>query len=61
MKKISTENLQRFGNCVGLISGGLAIAINALQLAMILKAVRAEKAAEKEAAKEEAKHKSKAN
>jgi hypothetical protein len=57
MKKISTENLQRFGNCVGLIGGGLAIALNVFQLVMVVKAVKAEKAA----AKEEAKHKSKAN
>jgi hypothetical protein len=57
MKKISTENLQRFGNCVGLIGGGLAIALNVFQLVMVVKAVQAEKAA----AKEEAKHKSKAN
>jgi len=57
MKKISTENLQRFGNCVGLIGGGLAIALNVFQLVMVVKAVKAEKAA----AKEEAKHKAKAN
>lgn len=57
MKKISTENLQRFGNCVGLIGGGLAIALNVFQLVMVVKAVKAEKAA----AKEEAKQKSKAN
>lgn len=57
MKKISTENLQRFGNCVGLIGGGLAIALNVFQLVMVVKAVRAEKAV----AKEEAKHKAKAN
>ena len=57
MKKISTENLQRFGNCVGLIGGGLAIALNVFQLVMVVKAVQAEKAA----AKEEAKHKAKAN